>query len=108
MASMELSDLFPELELRTRAPSIQTNSHMNGFSNPEPIMKSYAQAISSAIAPLSSAPKKKGDYVTVKVNPKAYEERLKLCSYSLIGRVVLSKGEEPWKILALKEKIQSI
>ncbi|KAK0573831.1 hypothetical protein LWI29_014219 [Acer saccharum] len=71
-------------------------------------MKSYAQAISSAIAPLSSAPKKKGDYVAIKVNPKAYEERLKLCSYSLIGRVVLSKGEEPWKILALKEKLQSI
>ncbi|KAK0581163.1 hypothetical protein LWI29_010799 [Acer saccharum] len=71
-------------------------------------MKSYAQAISSAIAPISSAPKKKGDYVAIKVNPKAYEERLKLCSYSLIGRVVLSKGEEPWKILALKEKLQSI
>ncbi|KAK0582022.1 hypothetical protein LWI29_020550 [Acer saccharum] len=71
-------------------------------------MKSYAQAISSAIALISSAPKKKGDFVAIKVNPKAYEERLKLCSYSLIGRVILSKGEEPWKILALKEKLQSI
>ncbi|KAK2638286.1 hypothetical protein Ddye_026081 [Dipteronia dyeriana] len=60
-------------------------------------MKSYAQAISSAITPVSSAPKKKGDYVTIKVNPKAYEERLKLYSYSLIGRVILLKGEEPWK-----------
>ncbi|KAK2655373.1 hypothetical protein Ddye_008425 [Dipteronia dyeriana] len=70
-------------------------------------MKSYAQAISSAIAPVSSAPKKKGDYVAIKVNPKAYEERLKLYSYSFISRVVLSKGEEPWKILALKEKLQS-
>ena len=108
MTAMELLDLFPKLELRVRAPSIQTDSHMDGLSNPKPVMKSYAQAISSAIAPVSLAPKKKSDYVAVKVNPKAYEERLKLCSYSLIGRVVLSKGEEPWKILALKEKLQSI
>ncbi|KAK2658878.1 hypothetical protein Ddye_005411 [Dipteronia dyeriana] len=94
---MEVSDLFPVLELRTRASSIQKDFHMNGFSNPKPVMKSYAQAISSTIAPVSSAPKKKGDYVAIKVNPKAYEEWLKLCSYSLIGRVVLSKKEEPWK-----------
>ncbi|KAK2638453.1 hypothetical protein Ddye_026248 [Dipteronia dyeriana] len=70
-------------------------------------MKSYAQSISSAIAPVSLDPKKNGDYVAIKVNPKAYEERLKLCSYSLIGRVVLLKGDEPWKVLALKEKLQS-
>ena len=95
MASMDLSDLFPKLELRARAPSIQTDSHVNGLLNSKPVTKSYAQAISFAIAPISSAPKKKGDYVAVKVNLKAYEERLKLCSYSLIGRVVLSKGEEP-------------
>ena len=105
MASMELSDIFLELEPRARAPSIQTHSHMDGLSNLEPVMKSYAQAISSAIASMSSAPKKKGDYVAVKVNSKVYKEQLKLCSYSLIGRVVLSKGEEPWKILALKEKL---
>ncbi|KAK3229335.1 hypothetical protein Dsin_001216 [Dipteronia sinensis] len=108
MASMDLLDLFPELDLRHRVPSIQTKSSMDGISNPIPVLKTYAQAISSDIAPVSSAPKEKGDYVAVKVNPKAYEERLKLCSYSLIGRVVLSKGEEPWKILALKEKLQSI
>ena len=108
MASMELSDLFPKLELRARAPSIQTDSHMDELSNPKQVIKFYAQAISSAIAPVSSVPKKKGDYDAVKVNPKAYEEQLKLYSYSLIGQVVLSKGEEPWKILAPKEKLQSI
>ncbi|KAK2658156.1 hypothetical protein Ddye_004689 [Dipteronia dyeriana] len=104
---MEVSDLFPELELRTRDPSIQKDFHTNGLSNLKPVMKSNAQAISSAIAPVSSAPKKKGICVAIKVNPKAYEERLILCSYSLIGRVILSKGEEPWKVLALKEKLQS-
>ena len=108
MTSMELSNLFPELEVRARAPSIQTDSHMDGLSNPKPVMKSYAQAISTAIAPVSSASKKKGDYVAIKVNPKAYEERLKLCSYSLIDRVILSKEDVPYKILALKEKLQSI
>ncbi|KAK2638277.1 hypothetical protein Ddye_026072 [Dipteronia dyeriana] len=104
---MEVSDLFSEIELRTRDPSIQKDFHTNGLSNLKLVMKSYAQAISSVIAPVSSAPKKKGDYVAIKVNPKAYEERLKLCSYSLIGRVILSKGEEPWKVLTLKEKLQS-
>ena len=59
MASMELSDLFLELELQVRAPSIQTNSHMDGLSNPKPVIKSYAQAISEVIASVSSVSKKK-------------------------------------------------
>ena len=58
---------------------------MDELSNPKPVMKSYAQAILSAIAPVSLAPKKKSDYVAVKVNLKTYEDRLKLCSYSFIG-----------------------
>ena len=108
MTSMEFLNLFPELKQRTRAPLIQTDSHIDELSNPKPVMKSYAQATSSAIVSVSSVPKKKGDYIAVKANPKAYEKWLKLYSYSLIGRVVLSKGEKPWKILALKEKLQSI
>ena len=37
-----------------------------------------------------------------------YEKRLKLCFRLLIGRVFLSKGEEPWKLQPLREKLQTI
>ncbi|KAK2645063.1 hypothetical protein Ddye_020258 [Dipteronia dyeriana] len=59
MVTMEVSDLFPELKLWARTLSIQKDSHTDGLSNPKPVKKSYAQAISSAIALVSSAPKKK-------------------------------------------------
>ncbi|PON64122.1 hypothetical protein PanWU01x14_126440, partial [Parasponia andersonii] len=39
---------------------------------------------------ISSIPQQKGVYVLVKVNPTTMEERLNLCKFSLIGRVILS------------------
>ncbi|KAK0605024.1 hypothetical protein LWI29_021929 [Acer saccharum] len=51
---------------------------------------------------------KKGGYVAVQVDPSAYKSRLEVCKFSLIGRVVLSSGEKPWKVADLKAKMQSI
>ena len=51
---------------------------------------------------------KKGGYVAVRVDPFAYKSRLEVCKFSLIGRVVLSNGEKPWKLVDLKAKLQSI
>jgi len=70
--------------------------------------KPNAQVVSSHIAPVFSAPKLKDDYIAIKVNPTAYEKCLKLCSHLFISQVFLSKREEPWKLLALREKLQSI
>jgi len=55
-----------------------------------------------------SAPKQNGGYIAIKMIPTAYEKCLKLCSHSLIDRVFLSKGEEPWKLPALRENLQFI
>ncbi|PON36372.1 hypothetical protein PanWU01x14_328970 [Parasponia andersonii] len=56
----------------------------------------------------SSIPQQKGAYVSVKLNLAAVEERLNLYIFSLIGRVILSKGEKPWSLLDLKERLDSI
>ncbi|PON82607.1 Zinc knuckle CX2CX4HX4C [Trema orientale] len=60
------------------------------------------------IAPESSKPSIKGNYVCVKVNQAALQNRLELCQYSVIGRIFLSKGDSPWKLADLKFKLQSI
>ncbi|KAK0587194.1 hypothetical protein LWI29_018861 [Acer saccharum] len=54
----------------------------------------------SVIVP--SVPSKKGGYVSVRVDLIAYQARLELCGNALIGRVVLSNGERPWKLVDLK------
>lgn len=44
----------------------------------------------------------------IKIHSDLYKKRLDMCCYSVIGRIVLSKGDQPWKFLALKEKLSSI
>lgn len=46
--------------------------------------------------------------ISISVNKKAYEECLNICKHSLIGRVILTKGERPWKMTDLKNKLQEI
>ncbi|KAF3443332.1 hypothetical protein FNV43_RR13014 [Rhamnella rubrinervis] len=40
-----------------------------------------------------NAPIQKGNFILIRVNDVAYKERIAYCQYSLIARVVLSKGE---------------
>ncbi|KAK3222076.1 hypothetical protein Dsin_009101 [Dipteronia sinensis] len=51
---------------------------------------------------------KKGGYVAIQVDTSAYKSRLEVCKFSLIGQVVLSSGEKPWKLVDLKAKLQSV
>ncbi|KAK3225744.1 hypothetical protein Dsin_005606 [Dipteronia sinensis] len=51
---------------------------------------------------------KKGGYVAIRVDPSAYKSRLEVCKFSLIGRVVLSSGKKPWKLVDLKAKLQYV
>lgn len=55
----------------------------------------------------STFPIRKGNIVSIHVNKEAYLERLRLCQFSLITRVVRFKGEKPWKIDELKDKFQT-
>ncbi|KAK2648625.1 hypothetical protein Ddye_016114 [Dipteronia dyeriana] len=60
---------------------------------------------SSQVVPLTSG---EGGYVAVWVDPSAYKSRLEVSKYILIGRVVLSSGEKPWKLVDLKAKLQFV
>ncbi|KAI9173452.1 hypothetical protein LWI28_001560 [Acer negundo] len=55
--------------------------------------------------PLPSIPFKKGGYVSVRMDPISYQARLVLCRNALIGCVVLSIGERPWKLMDLKARL---
>ncbi|KAF3455104.1 hypothetical protein FNV43_RR05552 [Rhamnella rubrinervis] len=55
-----------------------------------------------------NAPTRKGNFVLIKVNDNAYKERISLCQFSLIARVVLTKGDKSWKHDELYLKLQSI
>ncbi|KAK0578192.1 hypothetical protein LWI29_006536 [Acer saccharum] len=70
--------------------------------------KSFAGLFKSSpveTLPVPSVPSKKGGYVYVRVDPIAYQARLELCRNALIGRVVLSSGERPWKLVDLKVRL---
>ncbi|KAF3449842.1 hypothetical protein FNV43_RR05921 [Rhamnella rubrinervis] len=55
-----------------------------------------------------NAPISKGNFVSIRVNDNAYKERISLCQFSLIARVVLTKGDKSWKHDELYLKLQSI
>ncbi|PON62529.1 hypothetical protein TorRG33x02_279030 [Trema orientale] len=78
------------------------NSTMHG-----PTAISAAMHVTN-IAPESSKPLLKGNYVCVKVNETALQNRLEMCQFSLIGRIFLSKGDSPWKLVDLKFKLQIV
>ena len=48
---------------------------------------------------------KPGVYQSVKINSKVFRQRLALCQHSLITRVVVNKGDAPWTLPKLKEKL---
>ena len=79
----------------TIPPNPETNATYASILRPTPVTP-YKAAIT------------KGDCISVKINKSAYEERLKLCQHSLLGRLVLSKGDKPWKLSDLKDKLQSL
>ena len=74
---------------------------------------SYVSALNKNLTLPSSpelppAPKDIGGYVSVKVSQAVYDQRVKLCECSLIGRIVLTKGESPWKHSELKIKLSGL
>ena len=57
---------------------------------------------------VSCAPQQKGAYVSVKVNQISFQERLNICKYSLIGRVIFGKGNKPYPLADLRSKLSAI
>ena len=51
---------------------------------------------------------KSGAFHSVKINSDVYRQRLALCQHSLIARVVLNKGDNPWALPKLKARLSSL
>ena len=81
--------------IQSSTPLVQGGKSFAGFFKSSPV----------ETLPVPSVPSKKGGYVSVRVDPIAYQARLELCRNALIGRVVLSSGERPWKLMDLKARL---
>ena len=64
--------------------------------------------VSIVLPPNSCTPQQKRSYVSVKVNVEAFKSRLDLCQFSLIGRLILAKGDKPYALSSLKEKLNAV
>lgn len=53
-------------------------------------------------------PIKKGDIYSVTIDEALYQKGLSLCEDSLIGRLVLSKGDKSWRIEDLKTRLNGL
>ncbi|PON62527.1 Zinc knuckle CX2CX4HX4C [Trema orientale] len=99
-----VSDSNPTSQRNGGVPSFAQILNSQGLNSASKIVDSHASLIASE----TSKPTIKGNYVCVKVNEYALKNRLDLCQFSLIGRIFLSKGDSPWKLVDLKLKLQSI
>ena len=44
----------------------------------------------------------------MKVNAEALRSRMEMCKFSLIGRLIISKGDKPYALISLKDKFNAI
>lgn len=51
-------------------------------------------------------PINKWGFILIRVD--AHNSKVNSCKNSLIGRLILAKGEEPWKLKDLKAKLTSL
>lgn len=69
---------------------------------------SVGSGFSHLVLRLSSQPFRHGELMSVQLNKKSFSERFALCQFSLIARVVLSKGDQPWNNFDLNVKLAAI
>ena len=78
-----------------------------------PLKHSYAAAVMQTQNPLvlfgdaekSFIAVNKGGYIAIKIDQQIYDQQLQRCQHALIARIVLAKGESPWKLPDLKHKL---
>ena len=98
------ADLFLKPFLTSTAPVMENSKPSRSFSDIPP----NKARIPLLLLPSSCAPQQKGAYVSVRVKQVAFKERLNLCKYSLIGRVILGKGNKPYPLADLHSKLSAI
>lgn len=74
--------------------------------------KSYVVALgevtSIPVAFKASIPFLTTGTLSIPINMNTYNERLALCQFSWISRVIIAKGEARWKLVELKLKLSDI
>ena len=77
---------------------------------PPIVLKSFASVIADELSSFIFYQNvlKPSSYHAIKINNNIYQHRLALCQFFLIGRIILSKGDSPWKLVKLKERLASI
>lgn len=58
--------------------------------------------------PINGNPLVIGLNQAIKIDSSIFRKRIDMCKYSIIGRIILLKGETPWPLPALKEFLASI
>ncbi|XP_050222822.1 uncharacterized protein LOC126672915 [Mercurialis annua] len=91
----------------SKKPCIQTILKETSIATEKP---SFAEIITGKTESLipSAIPENKGGFIAIKVNQERYEKRIKECEFALIGRIILNKGDTPWKVTELKKKLNDI
>ena len=46
--------------------------------------------------------------IYTRIDEDLYQKRVRICQASLIGRLVLSKGDQPWKIEDLRARLHGL
>lgn len=104
-----LSSHLPTTPIITAPPSqpyvVCTKDQPSG-SFAEVIRGTHSRNAAADFQPLS--PVKKGDYYSVAVDDELYHQRIKACEASLIGRLILAKGDKPWRMVDLQQRLQDI
>lgn len=111
MQNMDLDLVLVSVDLRVLVYAIHSFSALSDGVSPKG--SSFTLVVrdelhSLGVLPSSATPSRVGDVVSVDLNEVAYSKRLSLCKYSLIDWVVLAKGDKPWILNVLKEKLSKI
>lgn len=92
-ADFNTSPLAPIRANYTTNPTT-TNVNKAAATSTKNIPRSYADVVGPNRLNIN-LPAPRSECMSFAINRKAYEEYLKLCKFSLIGRVILTKGDHP-------------
>lgn len=106
---------FPEISSPSSKPSISLSSpdrnHDHALSPASKPTRTFAQALNNICSiPLSQLPipYMKGDAIAVKIPEEDYITCIKSCKKNLHERLLLSKGDNPYKIEDLRQTLMKL
>lgn len=104
---------FDEISAATKSPISSSKPVTVSFSKPISAPKTFASILRGSddldfnLSQLPF-PTLRGDVVFVKINEDVYQQQLRKCKNSLLGRLLLRKGSQPMKLDQIKEALQAL